>query len=165
METFHQFLNKKDREARKHLEIINKLLESNDFKVKNHLKDDEPYIFVYNPIKHASFDGIRIYKIGSQLAYRIQKEENTHPFGRAYQINVEDMFNDILSDHSKPDEAGKEVAKSIVNEVKKFFEKSADMEKDLRIGDFDKVTEPFNKVIVRSGDYGLDYSTLVYNKS
>ena len=160
---FQEFVDKKEREAIKQLNIVKKLLESQEMKVKSYLKEEDPYIFLVNPLKNTFFDGIRIYKIGDSLAFRVQKEEKTHPFGTAYPLDIEEMFNDLLSDHHKPEVAGKKVINAVSNEVKRFFEKSHKAEKDLRSIQLDR--EPWNKVVVKSNDYGVDYSNLNYTKS
>jgi len=160
---FQEFVDKKEREAIKQLSIVKKLLESQEMKVKNYLKEDDPYIFLVNPLKNTFFDGIRIYKIGDSLAFRVQKEEKTHPFGTAYPLDIEEMFNDLLSDHHKPEDAGKKVINAVTNEVKRFFEKSYKAEKDLRSIQLDR--EPWNKVVIKSNDFGVDYSNLTYAKN
>lgn len=162
METFLEFIDRKGREAKRHLLIVQKLLESQSLKVRAHLDDeDEPYIFLYNPSKKLSFEGIRIYKIGSQMAWRVQKEEKTHPYGKAYQLDIEDMFDDFLSDHMQEEHAGKLVIKSVVEELQKFFVKTGQAEQDLMQGEFG-VNDPLGRVIVKST--GTDYSNLVHNK-
>jgi lipoate-protein ligase A len=159
MKTFVEFVNKKEREAKRHLKIIKKLLESQGMKVTDHLDDsDEPYIFMFNPQQNVTFDGIRIYQIGTQIAFRIQKEETTQPFGKAYPLDIEEMFNDLMSDHHKPEDAGKKVVEAVANEIKKFFIQSADAERDLRNGEFD----PMGKIVIRGGQ--SDYSNMVYTK-
>lgn len=162
METFIEFVDKKEREAKKHLKIVKKLLESQGMKVADHLKEDDPYIFVSNPGQNITFDGIRLYKIGSQLAFRIQKEEKTHPFGKAYPLPIEDMFNDLMSDHHKPEVAGKKVIEAVTEEVKRFFIKSAEAEKDLRGAEIGGNPDPMNRIAIRST--GTDYSNMVYTK-
>ena len=157
MQNFCEFIDRKERESKRHLKIVKKLLESHGMKIKDYLDNDDPYIFVQNPGSKITFDGIRLYKIGSQLAYRIQMEENTHPFGKSYQLPIEDMFEDLLSDHHKPEVAGKKLIEAVAAEVKKFFTKSADAERDLLDTDLDA-----NRIAVRS-TMG-DYSNMVYSK-
>lgn len=159
---FVEFIDKKEREAKKQLKIIEKILLQHDIKVKDHLDDDDPFLFVYNPKKSTFFEGIRIYKVGDQIAFRVQKEEKTEPFGRAYPMNIEEMFEDLITDH-KPDEAAKRIMIAVTTEVKKFFERSSIAEKDLRDREFEK--DPWGKVVVRSSDYGMDYSNLTYMKA
>lgn len=161
MQSFFEFVDKKERESKRHLKIIKKLLESQNIKIGDHLDADDPYIFMHSPDKNVTFDGIRIYQIGSQIAFRIQKEENTQPFGKAYPLNIEDMFNDLLSDHHKPEEAGKKVISAVIEEVKRFFNKSAEAERDLRDTEF-STADPMGKVVIRSS--GTDYSNMIYTK-
>lgn len=165
MKSFTEFIDRKERQAIKHLKILHKLLESQDFKVSSHLKDEDPYIFVWDNQKDASFAGIRIYHIGDIIAYRIQNEENTHPYGKAYSINVEEMFDDLLYDHKDPEKAGKATIKAVVKEVNRFFKKSAEAEKDLRAGEFDwdrNPQNPMNRIVVKIGG-GPDWGNMVYN--
>lgn len=161
MKTFNEFVDKKDREAKKQLSILKALLEKHNFGVKDNLDEEDPYIFVQNPDKNLSFEGIRIYKIGDDLAFRVQKSEKTHPYGAAYPLQVEDMFHDLLADDIDEEKAGKEVMQAIVEELRRFFKKSAQAEKELRSGEFGK--DPLNKVVVKST--GTDYSNQIYNKT
>ena len=160
---FQEFVDKKERETIKQLSIVKKLLESQGMKVKSYLKEEDPYIFLVNPFNNTFFEGIRIYKIGTSLAFRVQKEEKTEPFGTAYPLDIESMFNDLLTDHHKPEEAGKKVITAVTSEVKRFFEKSHRAEKDLRAIHLDR--EPWNRVFVKSTDFGVDYANLNYMKT
>src|SRR4051812_22678628 len=98
---FGDFCDKKKRESIRQLTTLKKLLENSGMKVVNFLESDgegDPFIFCMNPTKNGSFEGVRIYKIGDQLAFRVQKESDTHPYGSAYPLPVEEMFQDFLSD-------------------------------------------------------------------
>lgn len=158
---FVEFVDRKQRENKRQLKVIKKLLESQEMKVKDHLKDEDPFIFVLNPDKNTFFEGVRIYKIGSQIAFRVQKEEDTEPFGKAYSINIEEMFEDFMTDYN-PEKSGKKIIEAVGEEIKRFFEKSSEAEKDIRgEEEFNKNPyNPYNKVMVRSSDFGADYSTL-----
>jgi len=163
--TFGEFVDKKKRESIRQLKILSSLLEHSGMKVEKFLEgeEDDPYVFCFNPSKNGSFDGIRIYKIGDQLAFRIQKENKTHPYGSAYPIPVEDMFQDFLSDEGIDEQgAGKKVIESVAKEVKKFFERSIATEKDDRVSAMDKDKDK-GSVMLRTT--GTDYSALIYNKS
>ncbi len=161
---FKEFIDKKEREAKKQLKIIEHILATHGFSVKDHLDDDDPFLFVYNPKKNTFFDGIRVYKVGDNLAFRVQKQEKTEPFGKAYGLPIEDMFTDLITDY-KPEEAGKKIIAAVTTEVKKFFTKSSEAEKELRDKEFDNTGDPFGKVVVRSSDYGMDYSNMTYMKA
>jgi hypothetical protein len=160
--SFGDFVDKKKRESIRQLKIMKKLLERSGLKVENFIEDKEikePYIFCYSPSKKNDFDGIRIYKIGSDLAFRIQKESKTHPYGSAYSLPIESMYNDFLSDEGTDQiKAGKKIIESVGMEIKKFFERSVEAEKSYRNMEVDNM----GNILVRST--GTDYSALIYNK-
>ena len=161
MQTFLEYVDKKQREAKRHLKIVAKLLESTGLKVKSHLSDeDEPYIFVHAG-KKLSFEGVRIYKIGAQMAFRVQKDEKTHPYGKSYPLDLEDMFKDYISDHTDEEKAGKLVVKAVAKELHRFFDQTHKAERDMLSADFDRgdQNDPLGRVILKTS--GSDYSTLV----
>ena len=165
--SFGEFVDKKKRESIKQLGILKKILEHHGMRVDNYLNaesDDEPYIYCASPTKNGSFDGVRIYKIGDQLAFRVQKESKTHPYGSAYPLPIEEMFNDFLSDEGTDQEqAGKKVMEAVSKEIRRFFEKSLEAENDEREKNIEG-EESNGNVSVRSTG-GTDYSAQVYNKS
>lgn len=165
--SFGEFVDKKMRDAVKQLKLVEKLLKKQGLKVESFLEntDDEPYVFCYNPSRTGSFDGIRIYKIADKIAFRIQKESKTHPYGKAYSIPIEEMFQDFLEDQKvKEEEAGKKVIESVAREVRKFFEKSADAERDERMSGIEgQMGDSAGSVAIKST--GSDYSSLIYNKA
>lgn len=165
--SFGEFVDKKKRESIRQLKLLKQLLESSGLKVENFLttdSDDDPYIFCFMPTRNGSFDGVRIYKIGNQIAFRIQKENKTHPYGSAYPLPIEDMFHDFLSDEDVDQmKAGERVIESVTKEIRKFFDKSIEAEKEERDETLDKDKDPQGNVLVRTT--GTDYSSLVYNKA
>jgi hypothetical protein len=162
--SFGDFVDKKKRESIRQLRIMKQLLERHGLRVDNYLEteeDHEPYVFCYNPNRDGGFDGIRIYKIGSDLAFRIQKESKTHPYGAAYPLPIESMFSDFLSDDGIDEaKAGKKIIEAVSKEVKKFFERSLEAERDDRQQGIEK--DAAGSVLVRTT--GTDYSALIYNK-
>lgn len=163
--SFGDFVDKKKRESIRQLKLMQQILEQGGLKVENFLnsKDDsEPYIFCYSPSRNGGFDGVRIYKIGSELAFRIQKESKTHPYGSAYSLPIESMFSDFLSDDGVDEaKAGKKIIESVGKELKKFFERSVEAERNDRQMDLDSMSG--GSVLVRTT--GTDYSALIYNKA
>ena len=155
---FLEFVNRKQREARRHLQIIEQVLKNAGLSAKAFLEEDQPYVYLKSTNPKVSFEGVRIYEVGGMIAYRVTKEKDTEPYGRAYQLDLEDMFNDYMSESPKEEEAGKKVMKSVVSELKRFFDMSADAERDLK----DRGTGD-GGVILKTG--GTDYSSLVFNKS
>ena len=165
--SFGDFVDKKKRDSLRQLGLIRQMLERQGMKVDNFLEnhEEEPYIFCFNPTRNGSFDGVRIYKIGDIISFRIQKENKTHPYGAAYAMPIEDMFQDFLSDEDIDEvAAGKKVMESVSKEIRKFFDKSVEAERDER----DKMIDQDNSngagsVMVKTS--GTDYSSLVYNKT
>lgn len=160
---FKEFVDRKARAAKKQLGILEKVLKKNGMDVKNFLEEDDPYIFVKTPNKALSFEGVRIYKIGNSVAYRVQKEEQTHPYGKAYSLQVEDMYDDLMSDSETEEEAGEQVAEAIVHELRKFFDKSLSAEKEFQDAEIEQNTDPLGKVVLKGT--GSDYSNQVQNTS
>lgn len=138
MKTFNEFVDKKKRESKRQLGIVKKLFETHKWMVSDHVNGEDPYIYVRAPQHDLTFDGVRIYRIADTLAYRVQREEKTHPYGRAYYLNLEEMYKDLMSDNIKEEEAGKKVMKAVMEELKNFFEKSYEAEKDLQHSQIDR---------------------------
>lgn len=128
---FFEFANKQSREEIRRLKILSKIFEAGGFKTKEHFNKHDPHIFIPCGKKNLTFEGIRVYPIGNMIAFRVQKLENTEPYGKAYQIAVEDIFNDLMSENIKIEEAGKKTAKIIVEEVQEFFNESFKAEQEL----------------------------------
>ena len=159
MRNFKDFLNKKVRKGKKQLAVVKKVLEEQGMSVQDHLGNDDPYLFVKNPTsKKTSFAGVRIYKIGENIAYRVQKEEKTHPYGVAYSLDLEGAFEDFLSD-MKEEEAVKEVIKAVGIELKAFFEKSSEAEQTIKRVQISKA-DPIKTTSVK--DLGTDYGATIF---
>lgn len=164
--SFGEFVDKKKREAFRQLRLIEKLLVTKGFNVENYLNEEsrDPYIFCWNPARNTSFEGIRIYKIGDILAFRIQKESETHPFGSAYQLKIEEMFDDLMGEEGMTEqEAGKRVMEAVSCEVRRFFEKSEKAEEEQRAGAYTSPYGDGNQIDVRSTP--TDYSSQIYSKA
>lgn len=154
---FLEFVDRKQREAIKHLGLMEKLFKNSGMQVSAFLEDENPYLFVKSPNHRLSFDGVRIYEIGGMITYRVQRELKTEPFGKAYLLDVEDMFNDFMSENMEEEEAGKKVVESVIKEIKKFFDKSAKAEQELVDSGQDGAG-----IVLKTG--GTDYSSSVVNK-
>jgi len=157
MQQFLEFVDRKQRESKEHLKLVEKALRKGHMHVYAHLEDDDPHLFVKSPTKKLSFEGVRVYTIGDRVAYRVQKLEKTEPYGKAYSLNIEDMFHDFMSENMDEETAAKKVMESMVSELKKFFHKSERAEEEMRGGDKDGVG-----LIVKTG--GSDYSSTVLNR-
>jgi hypothetical protein len=155
--TFQEFVDKKTRQSKKRLQIVEKILKSQGMAVNNFLSEDDPYIFLRSSTGSLPFDGLRIYRIGDSIAYRVQKEDKTHPYGKAYLLDVEGMYEDLISDNVDEEKAGKTVIKSVAEEMRNFFSKSAEADKEVRAAELDQQTDPMGSVALSSST-GTDYS-------
>jgi hypothetical protein len=127
---FSNFIDKKKNQARKELRIVGELLERGEMKVDCFINEDDPYIYVRNDSSGLSFDGVRVYKIGKELAYRIQKESKTAPFGAAYGLDLEEIFGELITDMSE-EKAAEKIGEALVKEFKNFFKKSSEAQDEL----------------------------------
>lgn len=150
---FSSFLDIKNKKTIKELGILKDLL-SKDFQIESFLESDKPYLYLRSKEKDdLSFDGVRIYKVGSNLAYRIQNESETEPYGQAYPLNLEDMFEELVPDMNE-EEAGEIIAHALIEEFNNFFKKSSEIQNELKKGQFNK-NDIGSPVVVgsNSGDY------------
>jgi hypothetical protein len=157
MKHFLEFIDQKTREARRQLTLIRRILEQKGMEAEALLDDlgeeDEPYVFVKAPNENLSFHGIRIYKVGDNIAYRVVKEKDTQPYGKAFPLEVEEMFEDLIGDRMNEEIAGKRVMEAICGEVEKFFQKCVRAEQDINM---EKNKSKF--VLKGSIDYGAAVS-------
>lgn len=153
---FSSFIDIKNKQTIKQLNILKEIL-SKEFEISPYLENDDPYIYL-KAKKETPFQGVRIYKIGSNWAYRIQNESETEPYGKAYPLDLEKMFEEIIPDMSE-EEAGGVIADALIEEFNIFFEKSAKLDKEFSIGQFNK-NDISNAVIV--GSNSGDFSNSIY---
>jgi hypothetical protein len=164
MRSFRDFYENKVRLAMKHLNILSKVMEHSGFKVDSFLNEqfEEPYIFIYNPNSNTSFQGVRVYKIGDKIAYRIQRENQTHPYGNAYSLEVELMFDDLVEEGEDPKHVGSKVMEIITKEFRAFFDESAKAEKERNVADQGAENDALGSVHIRN-PLGGDYSSMVHD--
>lgn len=153
---FFDYINRKLISSKRKLRIIHKILDQAKVKTKLFLKNtDEPHLFVYSTDNNCDFEGIRIYPIGRNLAFKIQNRSDTHPYGKAYLLDFENIYNTFMAEKDAEEEkAGKKVIKYFVEEIMKFFKMSAEAQSN-----FDKSDD---KLMLRNS--GTDYSANVYSK-
>lgn len=160
MRSFRDYYENKVRLAIKQLNIVAQVVEKAGFKVDHFLDEQfqDPYVYVRNPNNNTSFDGVRLYKIGDKLAYRVQRENGTHPYGDAYTLDVELMFDDLMEEgEHKPEHIGNQVMELVAKELRAFFEESAEAEQDKSDQEVDK--DGLGMVNIRNPQGG-DYSSM-----
>ena len=72
---FAEFLTKKNRESLRQLGLLKELLTREGLHAESFLEEgeaDQPYVFCHNPDEMGSFGGVRIYKLGEKIAFRVQ---------------------------------------------------------------------------------------------
>ena len=162
---FNEFINHRQREDREHLALLARVLKSgNDkFEIKTFFDDDDPYIYIKSPYETFSFEGIRVYPRGDTFAYKVQNEEDTHPYGKAYSLDLERMFSDFMGDNLEAEDAAKRVMLSAKREIRTFFKKTEEAEE--KISD----SPAKSQYLLKTGGAGdlsapQDYSTMVTGK-
>ena len=60
MQQFLEFIDRKQREAHKHLRLLEQLLRHGGMQVKDHIDEEDSYIFVKSPNTKLSFDGMLV---------------------------------------------------------------------------------------------------------
>lgn len=133
---FSSFLDKKKKQTINELKIIKDVLAQGDLKVEDFTEEETPYLFVNSTEKSLDFDGVRVYKVGSNIAYRIQREKKTEPYGGAYPLDLENMFSELISDMSE-EKAAEEIKKAVIEEFKTFFKRSSEAQDEINSGMID----------------------------
>jgi hypothetical protein len=133
---FSSFLDKKKKQTVNELKIIKDVLSQGDLKVEDFTEEEAPYLFVNSTEESLDFDGVRVYKVGSNMAYRIQREKKTEPYGTAYPLNLENMFGDLISDMSE-EKAAEDIKKAVIEEFKIFFKRSSEAQDEINSGIID----------------------------
>lgn len=153
---FFDYINRKLLSSKRKLKIIHKILKQSDIKSKLYTKNtDDPHLFVYSTDDNCDFEGIRIYPIGRSIAFKVQNRSDTHPYGKAYLLDFENIYNTFMSEKDAEEEkAGKDVIKYFVDEIKRFFKMSAEAQNNV-----DKTDK---RLMLRNT--GTDYSANVYSK-
>lgn len=162
METFLEFVNKRKRDGKKHLTILEKVFKHQKLAVKSFMDEDTPYLYLIAPGDSVNFGGVRVYQVGDNIAYRVQKQEHTEPFGRPYLLDMDEMYEDFMMDDIKEEEAAKRIVQAVSDEMSRFFRKSKEAEQDFQDMQFDRQTDSMGKIILRPT--GSDYSNSIYNK-
>lgn len=164
MRSFKDYVDNKQRKVIKQLQLIGNMLERSGLKISDFTETTEvgqdPYVFVFNTAGTRYFDGIRVYSIGNKIAYRVQKEETTHPFGKAYALDVETMFNDFLEEENVDEKkAGKMIIEELPQMMRRFFERSAKAEQELETQEIiDKKDQTIRSTT------SSDYSDMIHKK-
>lgn len=161
MNNFQNFVNKKSKVTRRQLGILEKVLKLGGFSTRSFIESENPYIFIKSTDDKLSFGGIRMYKIGEHIAFRVQNAESTHPYGKAYSIPVEELYNDIVSEEANEEHAAQEVMKSISQEIRNFFKKNVAASSEIK--SFEISDSNGGRVGINNQGFNADNSNLITN--
>ena len=155
MRTFGEFLSKRDRDNREHLRILGHILEKAEFKVKPHLDNKEPYLYIAKPdidrMDDIQFGGVRVYCRGKDIiCFRSQMDPEAEPFGESYHLDISGMYKDLAMDEAK--KTPYLIIYHVIQELRDFFVQCAEAETK---ADQAK-NEPMGSIVV--GGTGSDYS-------
>jgi len=177
MRTFLEFFhNHNTEDTCEKLVLLKKVLEKGGLQVHDGTHDHlNPFLFVKAWPKPNSFEGIRFYMNGDILSFRVQKYQETQPYGQAYHMDVQKMFEDNILNKKDEKEALAETFKAIDQKVRKFFRDSKKAEDEIvktQITSMDIEDKTDDGRLNRKPDdaplivnpYGGDYSNKVYSK-
>jgi hypothetical protein len=92
-------------------------------------EQNDPHLWVQAHPTPQEFSGIRVYLLGNICAFRVQKLETTEPYGKAYLMDLQGIFDKILEKmgnkaQKSSKEAVKELIKSVSGEINAFYHDS-----------------------------------------
>lgn len=155
---FGEYLGKKHRDDMRKLELLAGIMGVEGIKNQLMINGDhevDPYIYILNNKKDTSFEGVRVYIIGSHVAFRSQRQPESQPFGTAYLLDVEDFFYDLLEDEKMtPENAAILTGRAIKKELLGFFEQSRRAE----TGSFENSLRSKNDPVQPAADQTVDFS-------
>jgi|APGre2960657373_1045057.scaffolds.fasta_scaffold00093_20 hypothetical protein len=166
MKTFLEFNNMLEQHTKEDLEMLLYIFEKDGLRVESFLdSEDIPYIFIYNPLEDTSFQGVRVYKLGDILAFKVQRYPESKSYGKAYPIEIQDMYDNFIADKKTKEEAVKELRKILCKNMRDFFKKSKVAEDKIvrsQIHDPDAL-DGAGQIVIRNT--GTDYSNTVYSNN
>lgn len=126
MKVFKEYHDQVHFDIMNKLQLVKKVFEKCGFRVDDFTKEDSPYVFLYAPLQNLSFKGVRVYFIGDNLGFRVAKMPETLPYGTAYSLHFQDVFDEILDNSGKNSDKEKtkllrEFCKVIGDQMRKFF--------------------------------------------
>lgn len=164
MKTFNEYKTVLDDQTKSNLELLTVIFKNDGLKVHEFLdQKKDPYIYVFNPLDDLSFQGVAVYKRGNILAYRPQRYEDSQPYGAAYMIPIQDIYEDYIYQKKDKKEALKMLCTKLCKDMRSFFRDSkkaedAVMQSQLRDP---KDIDGAGQIIIRNT--GTDYSNTIYS--
>ena len=131
-------------------------------------QQNDPHIWVQAHPKPQEFDGVRVYLLGNICAFRVQKLATTQPYGKSYQLDLQEMFNKILERMGNDAKtnmklAVKELIKKVAEKIIGFYQLAIQDEEEFMQDQLygPERTDVGGAALVPSS--GFDYSMKVYS--
>lgn len=120
MSIFSDYLKSRNYSGRRKLAIFAEVMRRADLHVIPRFDGAEPHLFVS---RGPDRTGVRIYEIGDRLAFRVQDLPDGEPHGRAFGIDVQRLFEEIIEeiDDKTPENAAWLLLGELGNAMKSFF--------------------------------------------
>lgn len=164
MKTFNEYKNVLDDQTKNNLELLTRIFRKDGLKVHEFLdQKKDPYIYIFNPLDDLSFQGVAVYKKGNILAYRPQRYQDSQPYGAAYLIPIQDIYEDLVYKEKDKKEALKILCKKLCKDMRSFFRDSKKAEDDVLQSQLrsPQDVDGAGQIIIRNT--GTDYANTIYS--
>jgi hypothetical protein len=172
MLTFLEYSIHRVREQQpKKLGLLLKSIKSAGLVAIDHTDDEkDPHIFVRAHPQPEEFQGIRLYILGHIVAFRSQKLEDTAPYGKAYLLDMQKIYEDLLEEEDpKNEEEKKETLKKLVriigDKIRKYWSDTIEDEEEQLQDELGGMERTDIGGAMLAPAYGNDYSSAVYNST
>jgi len=177
LEYIHKYRQTERLRTQRSLELIEKAIDESHLEVISR-KDDphQPYIYVKNPNGDLSFNGIRIFANNEIISFRPQKDVDTQPYGGSYNLDLQQMLEDILNNSKERDKnkLAEMLIKLLGTILRQFFTKSIRAEQEFNSSMTSMMPKNvLGNIVIKNNDNdavamknnGTDYSNTVFSKS
>jgi len=164
MITLQEFYNVLDDQKKTDLETLLRIFRSDGLKVHEFLdRKKDPYIYVFNPLNDLSFQGISVYKHGDILCYRPQRYQDSQPYGAAYLVKMQDIYDDLIYKEKEKSRALSVLCKKLCKDVRSFFRQSKGAEDSIMKSQMRSPSDidGTGQIVIRNT--GTDYSDKIYS--
>lgn len=129
MKEFGDFVNYKNRLLLPKLEILASVFKQGKFETTESLEDiNDPFIYIKSN-KPVKFGGVRLYFLNDQLIYKPQKTIKDKPFGKAYPLDLNGFFEELMSEDVDEETMAKEIIDYLNQVITVFFQKNSELER------------------------------------
>jgi len=167
MKTFLEYqIHRIKQDNPKRLQTLKKCLVKSGLFVDDFTEGEDCHLFVTAMPSPQEFEGIRIYCLGNICSYRVQKVKDTEPYGKAYLLDLQKTFDDILEEKGMK-ASNKDCVEAFIErigkEIRDFFAQSMKDEDEFYQSEIDAEdkSDPASAMVLPA--YTQDYSSSVYS--